>query len=125
MGIETYDVTPETHVDVGLSERANRANKKFDEAKKKGKTAFLISVHVNAASNEGWHNATGWSVWTTVGKTSSDTLADCLYEGAKEILSPLGKRIRTDMSDGDVDYESNFTVLYKAKCSAVLTENFF
>jgi len=33
--------------------------------------------------------------------------------------------LRKDMSDGDPDYEENFTVIYKTKCPAVLTENLF
>ena len=37
---------------------------------------------------------------------------------------PLHK-MRIDMSDGDVDKEKNFTILYNTNCPAVLTENFF
>ena len=33
--------------------------------------------------------------------------------------------LRKDMSDGDKDWEKNFTVIYKTKCPAVLTENMF
>ena len=33
--------------------------------------------------------------------------------------------LRRDLSDGDNDYESNFTILYKSKCPAILTENLF
>ena len=29
------------------------------------------------------------------------------------------------MSDGDKDWESNFYVIHKTKCPAILTENFF
>ena len=34
-------------------------------------------------------------------------------------------RIRTDMSDGDMDWEEGFYILRKSLCPAVLTENFF
>lgn len=34
-------------------------------------------------------------------------------------------KIRTDMADGDRDKEANFTVLYRSKCAACLTENLF
>ena len=42
----------------------------------------------------------------------------------------MGKRIqkvkiRTDMSDGDRDWEEDFYILSKSWCPAVLTENFF
>ena len=37
----------------------------------------------------------------------------------------LNRRIRTDMSDGDRDWEEDFYILRKSWCPAVLTENFF
>jgi N-acetylmuramoyl-L-alanine amidase len=36
-----------------------------------------------------------------------------------------GRRIRTDMSDGDMDLEEGVYILRKSWCPAVLTENFF
>ena len=33
--------------------------------------------------------------------------------------------LRKDLSDGDPDFEENFTVIYKTKCPAILTENLF
>ena len=65
----------------------------------------MLSVHVNAAGNGDWYNATGWSAWTTKGQNNSDKLADCLYEAAEELLKPLGKKLRYDMTDGDKDFE--------------------
>ena len=35
------------------------------------------------------------------------------------------KRMRRDWSDGDSDWESNFYILTKTRCPAVLLENFF
>ena len=86
-----------------------------------------VSVHVNAAGADGqWKNARGWSVYTSPGKTKSDILATYLYEEAKTILPPDNKYyVRSDWSDGDPDYESNFYVLTRTKCPAVLTENLF
>lgn len=88
---------------------------------------IYVSVHVNAAGSDGkWKNARGWSVYTSPGKTKSDTLATYLYEEAKAILPPDSKYyVRSDFSDGDPDYEANFYVLTKTRCSAVLTENLF
>ena len=57
------------------------------------------------------------------GQTQSDKLAKCLYEAA--IKNFPGKRIRTDKSDGDPDWEESFYILRKTLCPAVLTENFF
>ena len=85
---------------------------------------ILVSIHVNAAGNDSkWMTATGWSCYTSKGQTQSDKLAECLYEAA--IKNFPGKRIRTDKSDGDPDWEESFYILRKTLCPAVLTENFF
>ena len=70
-----------------------------------------------------WHTATGWSCYTCKGHTQSDTLANCLYEAA--IKNFPGRRIRTDYSDKDPDWEENFYLLRKTLCAAVLSENYF
>lgn len=107
--------------DVALSTRAERAN---CYCRQYGKdNVLLVSIHGNASGNGGWMTATGWEAWTTVGKTRSDALANCLYEAAAKTFK--GKVIRKDMSDGDPDKEKNWTILYKSACAAVLTENFF
>ena len=58
----------------------------------------------------------------TAGKRSPDGLAECLCEAA--IKNFTGRRIRTDFSDGDSDWEEQFYILRKSMCAAVLTENF-
>ena len=106
--------------------RVQRINSKYISIKKEKKTAMMLSIHVNAAgSGVSWKNATGWSAWTTKGQNNSDKLADCLYDAAEEILKPLNKKIRTEKTDGDRDYESNFYVIKNSNCVSVLTENFF
>ena len=62
-------------------------------------------------------------LFTCSGQTESDKLAECLCESA--IKNFPGLRIRTDMSDGDRDWEEDFYILRKSWCPAVLTENFF
>ena len=108
--------------DIPLSERVRRTNAHCQVL---GKTnVILISIHVNAAGDGSqWMNATGWSCYTCKGQTQSDTLANCLYEAA--IKNFPGKRIRTDYSDNDPDWEENFYLLRKTLCVAVLSENFF
>lgn len=122
LGYSIYIVTPELN-DISLSTRASRANTEAS----KYKYSLFISVHVNALGDGSqWYNtATGWCCYTTKGQNNSDKLAECLYDAAEELLNPLNKRVRTDTSDGDRDYEENFTVIYKANMPAVLTENFF
>ena len=108
--------------DIPLSERVRRVNLACLHYGKSN--VILISIHVNAAGNgTEWMNATGWSCYTSKGQTQSDKLADCLYEAA--IKNFPGKRIRTDYSDNDPDWEENFYLLRKTLCVAVLSENFF
>lgn len=121
--------------DIPLQERTNRVNAYCRTYGKEN--VILVSVHANAAkSDRQWHEARGWCVYTSPGKTKSDKLATCLYEAAKEELEHAGytqqfqqgakqKPIRTDFSDGDADYEANFWMLTKSNCVAVLTENLF
>ena len=108
--------------DIPLSERVRRTNAHCTAF---GKTnVILISIHVNAAGDGSkWMNATGWSCYTCKGQTESDRLATCLYDAA--IKNFPDKRIRTDFSDADSDWEEGFYILKKSLCPAVLTENFF
>ena len=108
--------------DIPLAERVRRINAHCLTLGKKN--VIVVSIHVNAAGNgKKWLNATGWSVFTCSGQTESDRLAECLCESA--IKNFPGRRIRTDMSDGDMDWEEGFYILRKSWCPAVLTENFF
>ena len=121
---EGYDaeriVTEEA--DISLGQRCARVNAWCDRMG--AKNVVLVSIHNNAAGNNGqWMAARGWEAWTSKGQTQGDKLADCLYSAAKKHLP--GMKIRTDMADGDMDKESNFTILYRSKCPACLTENLF
>lgn len=111
--------------DISLGERCNRANSWCD--KLGAKKVLLVSIHNNAAGNGQWMSATGWEAWTSKGQTEGDRLADCLYDAAERVFNVVrpGVKIRTDISDGDRDKEENFTILYRSKCAACLTENFF
>lgn len=120
-GYQAQLLVPEEN-DISLGTRCNRANsvcRNFGT-----KNVILVSIHVNAAGNGQWMKATGWSAFTTKGVTKSDRLADCFYAAAKEVLQG-DKRIRTDYSDKDPDWEENFYILKHTLCPAVLTENFF
>lgn len=120
-GIDAELLVPEEN-DVPLKERCRRANAICDAIGINN--VLLISIHVNAAGSDGrWHNATGWSAYTTPGTSRSDSLANDLYDAARKYLP--GKKIRTDFTDGDPDIEENFHILRHTKCAAVLTENLF
>ena len=116
-----FDVNPED-TEPGLTVRANRANNAWKDNSKKG---IFVSIHINAAGNGDWYNAKYWSIWTSKGKTEADNLATVIWNSVNEVMQPFGRTMGKDMSDGDVDYESNFTVLTKTSMPAVLIENFF
>ena len=120
-GIDASLVVTETN-DVSLRNRVNRVNTICNRLG--ASNVLLVSIHANAAGNgSAWMNAKGWSCYTSKGKTKSDQVAECLYD-AFEAEFPE-RKIRKDMSDGDRDWEENFYVLQKAKCTAVLLANFF
>ncbi len=120
-GYNAQLLVPETE-DIPLSERVRRINAHCNTLGKSN--VILISIHVNAAGNgTKWLNATGWSCYTSKGQTTSDRIAECFYEAAKKNFPD--RRIRTDYSDNDPDWEENFYILRHSLCPAVLTENFF
>ena len=104
IGIESVKIVPED-TDISLSERASRVNKIC-----KTKRCILISVHCNAGGG------TGWEIFSTASKNNSDKLANVFVDTFK-----------TNFPDAKCrgHKEKNFTLLYKANCPCVLTENFF
>lgn len=108
--------------DISLSERIRRVNTICN--KEGAGNVLLISVHANAVGDSSqWMTGKGWEAYTTRGETISDKLADFLYKRADSNIK--GRKIREDWTDGDRDKEADFYVIKKAKCAAVLTENFF
>jgi N-acetylmuramoyl-L-alanine amidase len=108
--------TTNKDVEASLTERAEHINNLFRREKKLGRSALLISLHANAASNGKWSSATGWEVFTTEKTTNSDKFANILCDIFPSIFPD--KKLRGHK-------EKNFTILYKVNCPCVLTENFF
>ncbi len=79
--------------------------------------ACFVSLHCNAATVE---SARGWEVWTSPGDTGADPLATVLTEAVLPLVPELA--LRGDYSDADLDRESNFYVLRRTACPAVLCE---
>lgn len=121
--IPYHIITPEVDPDISLTERANRINRYCTQYGPEN--CLMISVHANAAGNGNWMNARGWSVYTTKGLTNSDKYATLFYNEASLLLPQYGQKLRADWSDGDPDWEENFTIIYKSRCPAILTENLF
>lgn len=119
-GIECINLV-DTEEDLSLRWRTDKANDIYRERQQTdGKKCIYVSVHANGFSKESAH---GWSVYTTVGETKSDKIAQVLHEKAKAEF-PTHK-MRMDNRDGDADKESNFWVLRKVVMPSILSENFF
>ena len=119
--IEADLVVTETN-DIPLRTRAMRVNRVCDRLG--ASNVILLSVHSNAAGDgKRWMTASGWECHTTPGSTRADKLAECMYDAFSHAF-PY-KRMRRDLTDGDSDKESNFYILAKTRCPAVLLENFF
>lgn len=121
--IPYHIITPEVIPDISLTERADRVNRYCTQYGTEN--CLLISIHANAAGNGDWMNARGWSVYTTKGLTNSDKYATIFFNEASKLLPAYNQKLRADWSDGDPDWEENFTILYKTRCPAILTENLF
>lgn len=118
-GIHTEIVVPEES-DIPLRERVRRVNALC--AKYGTQNCALISVHINAAGNEGkWLNARGWTGWVAPKSSQkSKTLARLLYiEASRAGLQ--GNR----QPSSSCYWVGNFAIVRDTKCPAVLTENLF
>jgi len=95
-----------TSTDLPLNERVAEANR-FDP-----KRTIFVSIHCNASVG---HNAGGFEIWTSEGNTQSDKLASAVRSTARYALHKVNMRDRGLK-------ESNFYVLRKTKCTAILIE---
>lgn len=105
--------------DISLGERCKRVNAVCNRCG--ASNTLLVSIHNNAASNYGWQNARGWTVWVyTKASDKSKQLAKLLYQQAeKEGLK--GNRYVPECRY----WEANYYILKNTNCPAVLTENLF
>lgn len=124
MGYQVFIDLEDDDLDINQSKELCLRCKVVNDLQTIYKNCIYVSIHVNAAGDgTKWLKATGWSAYTSVGVTSADKLAECLYKAAKNNLT--NKKLRTNFTDKDSDLESNFYVLKHTNCPAVLTENFF
>jgi N-acetylmuramoyl-L-alanine amidase len=107
----------DTNIDIPLSTRTSQANEIYRNT---DKPCIYISVHANGFNKESAH---GWGVYTSVGETKSDEIAEILFKKAQAEF-PTHK-MRKDTRDGDSDKEANFYVLKNTAMPAILSENFF
>jgi len=107
----------DTNIDVPLSTRTSQANEIYRNT---DKPCIYISIHANGFSDEAAH---GWEVYTSVGETKSDEIAEVLFNKAQAEFPT--HTMRKDTRDGDADKEANFYVLKNTAMPAILSENFF
>jgi len=103
-----------TPQDVALAARVANANRH------KG---VYVSIHANAVGDvlKGpGSQANGFMVYTSMGRTNSDKIADSIVLAMTQVQAPVN--IRKDLQDGDADHESHFYVLDKTSMPAVLIE---
>lgn len=121
-GVKTVVIDPESEPSTAWlkKNRVDVANK-IDNA-------FYFSLHVNAAPGQGWQQARGIEIWTGKGQTKSDEYATKIFIALRnefeKDFSDFKLFWRTDMSDGDIDKEANFTELL-SKHPSVLLEFLF
>lgn len=92
--------------DVSLSKRVELTNKFPPES------TIFVSIHCNASNN---HNASGFEIFSSLGETGSDELAENISDMVSFALN------NQDIKDRGVK-EANFYVLRETKCIAVLIE---
>jgi N-acetylmuramoyl-L-alanine amidase len=83
----------------------------------KKKNCIYLSIHSNAGKGN------GFEVFTSIGETKSDKIADYFCRQYKKDFPNY--KFRADTTDGDLDKEADFYVLKNTNCPAVLVENLF
>jgi N-acetylmuramoyl-L-alanine amidase len=107
-----YEFVAHDYLDTSLRERVKKANTY-------GKDCIYFSEHSNAFNGK----ARGYCAFTSKGNTDSDRYVELLLNMYKKEFPKI--QLRTDNSDGDLDFESNFYVLRNTHMPAILTENLF
>lgn len=105
------------YLDLELAYRVDKANWYH----RNYKPGVVVSTHANASVS---HNARGYEIYTSPGRTGADRLAEIHWNLVRSLF---GRRItmRTDGSDGDHDKEANFYILRRTVMPAVLIEHLF
>lgn len=106
--------------DISIAERCHRANAVCRQHG--AKNVILISLHNNAAGNEGqWLNARGWTVHVSLNASSrSKRLAQLLYDQAERFVLQGNRSVPKERY-----WLQNLGICRDTNCPAVLTENLF
>lgn len=106
LGYDTELLVPEDD-DISLKERCRHVNSWCMIHGKKNATC--VSIHFNAHGNGSeWTLASGWSIYTSKGKTAADDLTTSVAEAAKINLPAMS--LHSDYSDADIDWKEDFYI---------------
>ena len=111
-GVKCHIINPENE-DISLHARARRVN----EIAKREK-CVLLSVHHNAFEDE---RVSGFEVFTSMGDTPSDPIADFIGKKFTEIY-PNVKLRRESISPNRYSKDAGYYILRSTRCPAILTE---
>lgn len=117
-----YALVYDNVADTSLFERYTLVNKIYA----KNHNAILLDIHSNASMDkdgDGNGDGQGLEVWTSIGETKSDVIAEHLCKIYKKHFPNF--KFRADKADGDLDKEAKFAMVTKTNCPAVLVENLF
>lgn len=118
-GIPVEILVPEK-TDVPLRTRTTRANA-ICRAKGGAKNCVLISVHINAAPGNGWHDARGFCGFVAPNASAnSKRFARILWEHADRAGLRGNRSVPAEKY-----WVGNFAIIRDTNCPAVLTENLF
>ena len=117
-------VTPEDR-DISLTERIRRVNSYCGTYG--SKNCVLVSVHVNAAGDDGkWHDARGFSVFVSKNASSNSKKLAAIFTDEAKALNLLGNRAVPKEKYWTWSWTTaDIAILKSTKCPAVLTENMF
>lgn len=114
--------TNTTEREIGLTNRKNKADQLASQYP--DLVSLLVSLHNDASGvTPEWRQANGVSVWTSIGRTTSDIFADYFIQRISEWMPTVNRRIYSP-AYLDRDFENNFTVLM-GNYSALLIECVF
>lgn len=121
-------LVPEAH-DVSLRERCRRADAIYADARKNAcvdkadkPAALLISLHNNAAGNDGgWHTARGFCAFVARKASAHSCRLARLLSAEAHSLGLGGNRATAP--EGFL--RADFAIIKNTRCPAVLTENLF
>lgn len=104
-----HEIVYHEFMDIPLQDRVRLANKIGGD--------LFLSIHSNAGKGK------GFEVYTSLGQTKSDAIAERFVKGFEKEFPEWG--VRKDILDKDGDRERDFYVLKNTKMPAVLLELLF